>query len=368
MTKITFIGDLLCYPNMTERYAPEYKELYQKVTKLKNCDYSIANLESPIAGEEMRYTFERYCFNTPIGYIRALKEFGVNLITLANNHCMDRGEEGIWKTLENCKNEGFETIGLYTNEQDRDKLFIKEFDGLKVAFVNYTYGTNAFAHHRFLEHPYMVNLFQPEETKKGSIHLLDPNEQIGEHVKRIYGEKTDEYDCVKPYLEQLKGDIQRAKKEADYVIAVLHCGGQHNPEVDPYTKHLFSLVKEFGADMIVGNHPHIIQPCDRTDGYLTVYSYGNFMYHPMLDVKRELDPQYNAVLHITLEKENGKVTAKKQFGLYKVVYEKDELYAADTYDLYKESGDEQLKQDVLFFANLFAGERLYDEVQEYYDL
>ncbi len=310
MSKITFIGDLLCYPNMTEKYGSNYDALFAKAGKLKSCDYLIANLETPIAGEEMRYTFERYCFNTPVSFIRAMKKMGVNLITLANNHCMDRDEEGIVKTLENCKQEGFETVGLYESEQDRDELFIKDFDGVKVAFINYTYGTNAFAHKRFLKNPYMVNLLQPEETKKGSIHLLESNEEIGENVERIYRRETDEYDLVKPYLEQLERDIKRAKEVADYVVMIMHCGGQYNIEVDPYTKYVAEQIKKFGADIIVGNHPHIIQECENKDGFLTVYSMGNFIDPPEVVGEKEIDFRYNAVLHLNLSKRAGRYALK----------------------------------------------------------
>ncbi|MBQ4269556.1 MAG: CapA family protein [Clostridia bacterium] len=368
MATITFIGDLLCYPNMTEKFGPRYGELFKKATKLKNCDYLVANLETPIAGEEMRYTFERYCFNTPVGFIRAMKTAGVNMITLANNHCMDRGEEGIVKTLENCKNEGFETIGLYATERDRNALFIKEFDGVKVACINYTYGTNAFAHRRFLTRPYMVNLLQPEETKKGSIHLLETNEEIGARVEEIYCQKTDEYDFVKPYLDRLERDIKRAKEVADYVIMIMHCGGQYNLDVDPYTKYVAEQIKSFGADIIVGNHPHIVQECGNKDGFLTVYSMGNFMGSPVLEGKREIDITYNAVLHLNLSKRAGQVCVEKSFSLYKVVETDVELYAVDTFDLYAETQDEKLKEDILYFANRFAGEQKYDKVQEVYTL
>ena len=368
MAKITFIGDMLCYPHMTEKYGPSYDALFSKAGKLKSCDYLIANLESPIAGEEMRYTFERYCFNTPVGFIRAMKRMGVDMLTLANNHCMDRDEEGIVKTLQNCKQEGFETIGLYESEQDRDKLFIKEFDGVKVAFINYTYGTNAIAHKRFLKHPYMVNLLQPEETKKGSVHLLETNERIGENVERIYREKTDEYDLVKPYLEQFERDIKRAKEVADYVIMIMHCGGQYNLEVDPYTKYVAEQIKGFGADIIVGNHPHIVQECENKDGFLTVYSMGNFIGSPILEGERDIDVTYNAVLHLSISKRSGQVCVEKQFSLYKMMEGDGYLYAADTYDLYAQTKDERLKEDILYFANRFAGEQKYDKVQEFYGL
>ena len=368
MAKISFTGDFLCYPSITRDYGPTYDAIFSHAGKLKDCDYLVGNLESPIAGAEMLYTHERYCFNTPEGYAEALKRAGFDLITLANNHCMDRWEEGILRTLANLRGMGFDTLGMYATQEERDTIFIKEFDGIKIAFINYTYGTNAFAHFRFLEHPYMINLFQPEETKKGSIHLLDSNEEIAAHVARIYGEQGEEYECVHPYLEQLKSDIQRAKEEADYVIMIMHSGGQYNIEVDPYTKHLASLIRSYGADIIVGHHPHIIQPCEYNGDHLTIYSIGNFIDSIKIIGEQEINSRYNVVLHLTFEKVDGKVQVKKQFSLYKVMEHDDLLYTADTYDLYQENPDEELKKDILFFVNRFVNADKYSEVQEIYDL
>lgn len=368
MTKISFTGDFLCYPSITKDFGPTYDALFSHAGKLKDCDYLVGNLESPIAGSEMLYTHERYCFNTPEGYAEAMKRAGFDMITLANNHCMDRGEEGIIRTLSNLHKIGFDTIGMYETQEQRDTIFVKEFDGIKVAFINYTYGTNAFAHQRFLTRPYMVNLFQPEETKKGSVHLLDSNEEIAEHVNRIYVEQGEEYECVRPYLEQLKNDIQKAKEQADYVIMIVHSGGQYNIEIDPYTRHLNSLIRSYGPDIIVGHHPHIVQPCDIDNDFVTIYSLGNFVDSPAIIGEQEMNSRYNIVLHLTLDKENGEITVKKQFSLYKVIEENGELYTADTFDLYQKTKDEELRKDILFFVNRFVNSGKFTEVQEIYDL
>ena len=276
MVNISFVGDIMCYPRMTKIANGDYSELFLRAHKLKNCDYLVGNLETPIAGYEMKYTYERYCFNTPESFLTAVKECGFNLVTLANNHCMDRGEAGLIKTIENCKKAGLETIGAYATEEERNKVFVKEFNGIRVAFINYTYGTNAFAHHTFLKHPFMVNLSQPEETLPGSIHLLNSYEKIAEEVRKIY-ENGEGYEYVRPYLEQLKNDIMVAKEAADYVIMIMHNGGQYIREVDPYSIFLAEKIKEYGADIIVGHHQHLIQSCDTNDDYLKIFCLGNFI-------------------------------------------------------------------------------------------
>ena len=317
--KLTFVGDMMCSPRMTELSGMNYSFAFERATKLKDCDYLVGNLETPIAGEEMQYTYERYRFNTPESYLDALKDCGFDLLALANNHCMDRGEEGIVKTLENCRKRGFDTIGIYDSAEARDQVFVKEIDGIRIGFVNYTYGTNAFAHHTFLEHPYMVNLLQPEETRPGSIHLLNRYPVIAADLARIYDESSKEYSLVKPYLDQLKSDIARAKAVSDYVIAIIHNGGQYIQDVDPYSAFIAEKVKEYGADIIVGHHQHLIQESEHRNGYLKIFCLGNFMHDPYIqgDGFCYNPPIYNAVFHLELSMDDdGHIAEDKSFSIY----------------------------------------------------
>lgn len=372
MVNISFTGDILPNKRINDILKGDYSICFSKADKLKDCDYLVSNLETPVAGKELLYTHERYCFNTPTGILDALKESGFNMLTLANNHCMDRDEQGIINTLDNCRKYGFDTVGIYKSEEERNTTFIKEINGIKIAFINYTYGTNAFAHHRFLEHPFMVNLLQPEETKPGSIHLLNDYKQIGEDLKRIYIDKSDEYEFCKPYLEQLEKDIKTAKKEADYVIMIAHNGSQYIEEVDPYSAFIAEKIKEFGADIIVGHHQHIIQKCDLSDNYTKIFCLGNLFYdNRITDGKLCYDmPLYNAVFHLSLSKnEQGKIESKQSFSIYTTMTDKRGIpVIIDSADLFKIKDETHLKSDILHYANLFAGEEKYTEVKERYEL
>lgn len=372
MVNISFTGDILPNERINNILNNDYSLCFNLATKLKNCDYLVGNLETPVAGEELLYTHERYCFNTPDGILKALNDAGFDMLALANNHCMDRDEEGIAKTLENCHKYGFDTIGIYASKEDRNKVFVKEINDMKIAFVNYTYGTNAFAHGRFLRNDYMVNLLQPEETKKGSIHLLNSYGKIAEDLNRIYIEKNDEYDIVLPYLERLKSDITQAKQNADYVIAIIHNGSQHIEKVDPYSRFVAQKIKEFGADIIVGHHQHIIQSCDTSDDYLKIFCLGNFYSDNRIDVGSYYfdKPLYNAVFHLNLRKnKNGKIEAEKSFSIYTTVTTPDGIPSAiDSADVFKIKDEPHLRSDILRYANLFAGEEKYNEVRERYEL
>ena len=369
---ISFTGDILPSERINSIAKGDYLFCFSKDVKPKNCDYLVGNLETPIAGESLRYTHERYCFNTPEGLLDALKESGFDMLTLANNHCMDRGEEGIVNTLDNCARYGFDTVGIYKSEEDRNKPFIKEINGIRIAFINYTYGTNAFAHHRFLEHPYMVNLLQPEETKLGSIHLLNGYNEIADDLNRIYFDKSEEYEYAKSYLAQLENDIKSAKREADYVIAIIHNGGQYVEDVDPYNIFIAEKIKEFGADIIVGHHQHIIQKSDITDDYTKIFCLGNLFYDNRIDSDDCYfdKPLYNAVFHLSLTKnEQGKIEATQSFSIYTTMTDKRGLpVVINSADVYKIKPESHLKSDILHYANLFAGKEKYYEVKDRYEI
>ncbi len=372
MVNISFTGDILPSKRINEITNGDYSVCFKRATKLKNCDYLVGNLETPVAGRELLYTRERFSFNTPEGILDSLKSSGFDMLTLANNHCMDRGEQGILNTLKNCREYGFDTIGIYASEDERNQIFIKETDGIKIAFINYTYGTNAFAHGRFLDHPYMVNLFQPEETKKGSVHLLNSYPQIADDIKRIYNNKSEEFDLAMVHLNQLKDDIQRAKKQADYVIVIAHYGSQYIEKVDPYSIFIAEKIKEYGADIIVGHHQHIIQPCVCNDDYLTIYCLGNFLYDNRICHGDDYfdKPLYNAVFHLELSKNSsGSIDARKSFSIYTTMTSKDGLpVIIDSKDLLDIKNETHLRSDILHYANLFAGQEKYSEIKERYEL
>lgn len=372
MAVITFTGDILPSERINRVSGGDYRACFAQVKELSDCDYLVGNLETPVAGEEMLYTHERYCFNTPEGILDALGDAGFDLLTLANNHCMDRGEEGIRKTLENCRKYGFDIVGLYDSQAARDEIFVREIDGIRVAFINYTYGTNAFAHGRFLAHPYMVNLLQPEETRPGSIHLLNDYRRIAADVRRIYGGMNDEYAAAQPYLLQLRADIRAAREQADYVIAVIHNGGQYIEAVDPYSAFIAEKIRAFGADLIVGHHQHLIQPCDMEDGFLKIFCLGNFLYDNRIEYGDLYfdKPTYNAVYHLNLTKKaDGTVDASHSFSLYTTMTDARGIPVLfDSAEVHRIKDETHLRSDILRYANLFAGKERYKSVQSLYTL
>ena len=131
-------------------------------------------------------------------------------------------------------------------------------------------------------------------------------------------------------------------------------------------------IKEFGADIIVGNHQHIIQACDNTDDYLKIFCLGNFLYdNRICDGEDYFDkPSYNAVFHLGLSKnEQGKIETKKAFSIYTTMTDKNGVpMIIDSSDLFAIKNETHLFSDILHYANLFAGEKKYTNIQERYEL
>ena len=217
----------------------------------------------------------------------------------------------------------------------------------------------------------MVNLLQPEETLPGAIHLLESAESIEKLTKELYFTKNNIYETLlAPYLEKLESDIKRAKQMADIVVFCLHCGGQYNENPEAYTRFIAEKIKEYGADIIVGLHPHIIQPCEVEDDFVTAYCLGNFIFSPPLCeyAETKVDKAYNAVLHIYPDVKE-KCIKKVTFSMMKN-FESEPGYAKvfDTFDLYNETKDGALKKDIEYYVNYFAGKPCFDGVKREYTL
>lgn len=280
---LSFTGDVMCQlPQLSACRTPDgfdFRAVFASAAKMLGAaDYLVGNLETPFAGEAAGYTGRSYSFNTPDEFARTLREAGFDLVSTANNHCLDRGLPGLKRTLEVLDQAGIAHTGTARSWKERNRIFMQLINGIRVAFISYTYGTNGFANHTFLklEELYAVNLLQPQETQSGSIHLLDPAEMI---ERNMLGNRTRE--APSPYLEQLRGDIAECRSAgADFVIVLLHCGGQYNPQPDPYTEFIIGKLREFGADMVIGNHPHVVHKADLGNGIPVFYSLGNFTYTP----------------------------------------------------------------------------------------
>ncbi len=370
--RICITGDILFHKPIIDMCKTE--DGYDFTSCLSNvipyfegCDLVIANPETPFAGEELGYTSERYCFNTPTKALQDLKSVGIGMVTLANNHAMDRDYAGLLATVKNCEDVGMEYIGVSAGE--RNAVKIKDLGGKRIAFVNATYGTNAFSHHNFLPDDKKLSaiaMTQPEEDLAGAMHLLEPNERISQEVEELYGNGNPQ---AEPFLNELGKDIKYAKEHSDFTIMLLHSGGQYNAETEAYTRLLCEKIKKMGADMIVTNHPHIILPSELDqNGIFTAYCLGNLQAAFPHDPKVSLvNREYSALLYLTFDGEAA--YPEISFSIMRcVISDNRPPMVYNAYDYYRITGDVQTRDDMIAFANRFMPNREYCSAEKEYKI
>lgn len=239
------------------------------------CDIAIANLEVTLAGKP----FTGYPqFSAPDELAIALRDAGFDVLATANNHCCDRGKKGLIRTTQVLDSIGMLRTGTFRDSADlkaHHPLFL-ERNGIKIALLNYTYGTNGLP----VYEPTIVN-------------------------------QTDSSRIVK--------DLRSARKsETDFVIVFFHWGNEYQSQPSTEQEALAALCRNNGADAVIGSHPHVIQPMDYSApdeknprGHLLVYSLGNYVSN-----QRERYKDGGAMIGFTLTKTwNRKLVINPQYHL-----------------------------------------------------
>lgn len=267
---ISAVGDILLhgrvYGGLKKKSNFKFDEQLRPVKDLLGqTDITIANLETIIGGVELGLSgFPKFNAPAEIGY--TLKELGVDLVTIANNHVLDKGEKGLLKSISNLEKIGLEYDGAYKSEEDKDRLRVFERNGLKVAFISYTSGTNGIKVPS--DKPYLVNTLKNTTTLK--------------LIKEIRKIKND--------------------KLADIIIASLHFGKEYHLNPSAKQRELAASLADAGADVILGHHPHVLQPPEwietsRGTKSFVAYSLGNFF-----SGQNGLHRQIGAVLSLEITK------------------------------------------------------------------
>lgn len=249
---LTAIGDVMChntqyfdaYNSSTGEY--DFSYVFEDVSYyIRNSNIAIANLETTFAGEEIGYSnYPR--FNTPDALAYDLKELGIDVVSTAGNHSLDYGFNGLSRTIDVLNSADISHLGTYKTAEDQEKILFKYVKGIKIAFINYSYGTNG---------------IPVPEGKDFCINLID--------------EKS------------IKEDIEKAKSQnADIIIACMHWGTEYNTSPNDTQKDLADFLFKNGVNIILGGHPHVLQNMEKRtvtledgttqDGFI-VYSLGNFI-------------------------------------------------------------------------------------------
>lgn len=189
-------------------------------------------------------------FNSPYEVGDAMIDAGFNLVSLATNHTMDRGTKAIQNSRKywDSKKDVL-AVGSYTSQASRDEVHIVKKNNITYTMLNYTYGTNGIN----VPKKYLVNVW----PVKGS------------------NPKTDT--AYQNYKKQVKKDIEKVRGKVDVVMVAMHWGIEYTYTPNSYQKDMAAYLSSLGVDIIIGTHPHVVQPIEWIGDTLVIYSLGNFI-------------------------------------------------------------------------------------------
>ena len=385
MKKVTVIGDIMVEPpfmRQVERggvydFTPSFLPLKSLFTET---DYLIGNLETPLAGEESGYTSKIVSFNSPDSLVDALKQIGMDAVSTANNHCLDRGYEGLVRTHAVLDSYGIAHTGTYEAGFSGDRVHFFTVGDTRFALIAYTLSTNYGINRADPPDDRCVNMLHP--LKGGpAIYRPLPKSYYDTlaYVEGLMGRKLEweEYTKLKRVMqmpkasvdafvneevlsacyEQIAEDYRHARENADIVLFCPHSGGQFNEEPGAYTIRVVEKAVELGFDAVFAAHAHTTQRAEFVAGKPCFYSMGNVSMSPGTFYSvPECLPEYGLAAHLYIE---DKTIAKVTFSIFKMVEaDGDALRVIPVEDLYRQlSGEEQAKlaEDVAIIHRRVTG-------------
>lgn len=201
---------------------------------IEQADYAVVNLETTFAGGPDYSGFP--AFNTPDALGDALKDAGFDLVSTANNHCLDRGYDGMVRTLDVLDNLGLAHVGTYRSAEERaaqNGVHVADVGGIKVAFLSYTYGTNGIPVSK--SHPDTVNILHTDYMSDAQV--LD--------------------------TARIADDLAAAEAlSPDLIAVIVHWGVEYQTTQNEHQEEIADFLFDHGADVILGSHPHVLQPME----------------------------------------------------------------------------------------------------------
>lgn len=222
-----------------------YDNIYENIKdEINKADIKAINQETVLVKDSNNYSGYPV-FGSPLAIGDSVYKAGFNVITQATNHAFDKKEIGINNSINYWKNKDVLLLGINDSEIHKKEIKIKEINNIKFSFFNYTYGLNGFTLPN--DKKYLVNTFMTNKEKEDMLSL-----------------------------------IKKSKKISDFTIVFIHWGNEYKLKENEYQQNLAYEIANAGADLIIGTHPHVIEPLKYiyTEDGRTVpvfYSLGNFI-------------------------------------------------------------------------------------------
>lgn len=249
---MSVIGDIMChnsqykdaYISSTNTY--DFSYVFEDIKNyINDADIAVGNLETTFAGKAKGYSnYPR--FNTPEQLAYNLKDLGIDVVSTANNHSMDTNFDGVVSTLNYLDDAGISHVGTNATAEAQNKILIKDVNGIKIAFLAFTYGTNG---------------IPVPSSKSFAVNLIDDNFILNQ--------------------------LSLAKElEPDLICVNMHWGYEYHTKQSAEQERLANLLFQNGVDVILGSHPHVLQPMEKktitlddgtTKDCFVIFSLGNFM-------------------------------------------------------------------------------------------
>ena len=230
----------------------DFKPMYTYIKEIvQNYELAYYNQETILGGEEIGLS-DYPTFNSPYEVGDAMIDAGFNLVSLATNHTMDRGEKAIINSCNYWKSkEGVMTAGSYCSEEDRNSVQIMEKNNISYSLLSYTYGTNGIAVPSGKE--YLVNVWPTNGNNP---------------------ETDNEY---QEYKKTVSEDIASVRDKVDVLIVAMHWGVEYTHTPTAYQEDMAQFLADEGVDIVIGSHPHVVMPVTWIDDTLVIYSLGNLI-------------------------------------------------------------------------------------------
>lgn len=277
--EIIMVGDVLLHTRVSDsgkmddgRY--QYDHLFANVKeKVEAADLALVNQEVILGGTELGLSGYP-AFNGAFEVGDSLVNTGFDVILHATNHALDKGKKGLFRCVFFWRNQYPEigVVGIYDNETDANSIYVKEVKGIRIAILNYTYGTNGIALPS--DAPYAVNIWNDQKVAM---------------------------------------DVAKAKELADFVIVCPHWGTEYVLTQTKSQEKQAQYLADLGVDLIIGTHPHVVEPVVWIEGIkgnktLCYYSIGNFINATSGTGKGTADRMLGAMADVMIQKEEDQVS------------------------------------------------------------
>lgn len=333
---IGFVGDLILLESQVKKSfdGNDYNFDYMfdnMSTYFNEVDYMIGVLEGPVDdtqeysvsdfddGKELRLNF-------PSAFLSSIENSGIDLVTTANNHLLDKGVNGVYNTIRNLDKSSLDYIGSYLdkNSNDNNRRKIVNVDGLSIGILAYNYGLNYYGEDEVFNDYFDLSNYLCESSSK---YFLETKKRVIEDFDYLKSEKVD------------------------YIIVLPHYGTQFSTSPDNYQKIWNDIFVENGADVVLGDHTHSVQPIEYMGDAVIINSVGNYV-----NSYTNYDGDVSMMVKVYLNKKLRKVSTTSVIPILALPDSQGRYYGTAVHDLYyNNKGIQEKYLSRIKYANEFVG-------------